>query len=85
MYSQTIFNQLLQFTLAILGKQTTNNKYYHPRLNKKKKGNVNKTSRYAVVNNLPTSLVERKLKLGRNCFVKTAKKKHFLNLQQQSC
>ena len=62
-------------------RQATSNKYFHPRSNKKKMSTKLRGMR--LWNNRPTSLVERKLNLGKKCFVKAAKK-HFFNLQQ-SC
>ena len=54
-------------------RQATNNKYYHPRSNKKKMKMSIKLIGMRLWNNLLTSLVERKLELGRKCFVKAAK------------
>ena len=76
-----ISNQLLQFTLTILGKQQIISVII-PDQTKKKMSIKLKGMR--LWNNLPTSLVEGKLKLVRKSFVKPAKK-HFLNLLQQSC
>ena len=85
-----VFKNYFQSIAAIHSyniRQVTNNKYYHPRSNKKKKRKEMmmsiKLSGMRLWNNLSSSLVEQKLKLGRKCFVKAAQKQ-FLNLEQQS-
>ena len=51
----------------------TNNKYYHPTTKKKKLEMSIKLIGVQLWNNLPTSVVERKLKLGRKCIGNAAK------------
>ena len=82
MFSQTIFNQLLQFTIVIQGKQQTIDNII-PGKNKKKMEMSIKLTGIQLWNILPTSLVEGKLELDRKSLVKAAEK-HFLNLPQQS-
>ena len=74
----TISTQLLHFILTILGKQQIISIIIADETKKMKM--LIKLRDMRIWNTLPNSLVKRKLKLGRKCFCKTAKK-HFLNLQ----
>ena len=83
MYSQTISNQLQQFTLTILGKQQTIS-ITIPDPTKKTEMSI-KFLRYEDMKQPRNFTGRAKIKPRKKMFYQSCKKKHFLNLQQQSC
>ena len=72
MFLQTISNHLLQFTPTILGKLQVISIIIPDQTKKKMEMSI-KLKGMMLWNNLPTSLVKGKLKLGRKWFIKAAK------------